>query len=70
MRMFCVLSLVALLSLSSVQAEEEADYFPLEVGNTWTYERNILTWVGEQWVYVPDYISVKITHVGVPVVKG
>lgn len=58
----CALSLVALSSLSVVQAEEQKDYFPLHVGNSWTYERKVLTWLGERYDYVLDYVTVTITH--------
>lgn len=36
-RILCVLLLIALFSLSAANAEEAQDYFPLQVGNTWTY---------------------------------
>lgn len=62
MRIFCVLLLAALSSFSAVQAQEQRDYFPLQVGNTWTYERKVLTWSGERYVYVLDYVSLIITH--------
>ncbi len=62
MRTFYVFLLIALFPCSAIHAEKQSDYFPMQVGNTWTYERNILTWVEEQWVYVPEYVSVTITH--------
>ena len=55
----CVLLLVALSPFSAAKAEEGQDYFPLQVGNSWTYERKVQT---TRSAYIVDYITITITH--------
>ena len=55
----CVLLSVALSPFSAAKAEEGQDYFPLQVGNSWTYERKVQT---TRFAYTIDYITITITR--------
>ncbi len=39
MRVFYVFLLIALFPYSAIHAEEQSDYFPLQVGNLWIFEK-------------------------------
>ncbi len=62
MRIFHVLLLVTLLPSPAPQSEEGPDYFPLQVGNTWTYlhEMKGQSETGEP-LEVEDYATITIT---------